>query len=122
MSSANRCRAIARRVVERLRPPALLATHEVDRASVDEGEDPRAGLRALGRIRGRRAPHREKPLLDGVLGEPVVAEHPKREPVGHPTDPVVQLRERRLVATGDECHECFVGEMRERLTHCAQRR
>ena len=36
-------------VVERLGSPALLATDEVDRAPVHEREDPRRGLRALGR-------------------------------------------------------------------------
>ena len=82
-----------------------------------EREDPRARLRALGPEAGGRAPDAEEGLLDGVLREPVVAQHPEREPVGDPADTVVELGQRRLVAAGDECDEGLVGKVGEVPAH-----
>ena len=64
-----------------------------------------------------RPPDAEERLLDGVLGEPVVAEDPEGEAVGDPADAVVQLGQRALVAAGDECDESLVREMSEVPAH-----
>ena len=60
-------------LAQRLGAAPLLPADEVDGAPVDEGEDPRARLRAL-RAEGRgAAPDGEKAFLHRVLGEPIVA-------------------------------------------------
>jgi hypothetical protein len=40
-----------RKLVDRVGTPALLAAHEIDRATMHEGQDPRAGLAVLGQER-----------------------------------------------------------------------
>ena len=78
---------------------------------MDEREDPGARLRAF-RAEGRcGAPDGEHALLDRVLGEPLVANDAKREPVCDAADPVVQLSERGLVPPGDERDQGLVGQM-----------
>ena len=104
-------------LVERLRPASLLAAHEVDGAPMDERQDPRGRLRPLGPEAGCRAPHAEEGFLHGVLGEPVVPEHPEREAVRHPADAVVELGQRSLVVARDERHEGLVREMSEVPAH-----
>ena len=84
---------------------------------MDEGQDPGARLGALGPESGSRAPHPEKRLLHGILGEPVVAQHPEGETVGDPADAVVQLGQRAFVAAGDECDESLVREVSEVPAH-----
>ena len=51
------------------------------------------------------------------LGVPIVAEHAQREPVPDASDPVVQLRERVLVAASHERDQSLVGEMGVMLAH-----
>ena len=82
-----------------------------------ERQDPGARLGALGPERRRPSPDPEERLLHGVLGEPVVAEHPERETVGDPADAVVQLGQRAFVAAGDERDESLVREVSEVLAH-----
>src|SRR5262249_40979825 len=77
--------------LQRLRAAALLAAHEVDRAPVDERQDPGARAGALREEPGRRAPDGQEGVLDGVLGERVVAEDAQREPVGDAAETVVEL-------------------------------
>ena len=60
---------------------------------------------------------REEPLLHRVLRQPVVAQHAVREAVRDAADAVVELGQRRLVATRDERDERLVREMSEVLTH-----
>ena len=47
-------------------------------------------------------PEGEERLLDGVLGQALVAEDPEGEAVGDPSEPVVELGERRLVGPRDQ--------------------
>ena len=108
---------LAIRLVQRVGAPALLASDEVDGAAVHEREDPGARLRPVGRIRGRGAPDAEKALLDGVLGEPVVAHDAVGQTVGDATDAVVQLRQRPFVAARDEGDERLIGQVRLILPH-----
>ena len=111
---------VARRLrgrVERLGPARLLAADEVDRAPVDQREDPGAGLRALGDEARRRAPDGDEALLHGVLGERGIAHDPEGEPVGDPAETVVQLRQRVFVGAGDEGDERLVREMSEPAGH-----
>jgi hypothetical protein len=84
---------------------------------MDEGEDPRARLRALCAIGRRASPHLEKGLLDGVLGEALVTQDAERKPVRDAPDAVVELRERVLVASRHERDECLVREMCLLLAH-----
>jgi hypothetical protein len=69
-------------VLERVGAPALLAADEIDRAPVDEREDPRARLPALGHEARRPAPDAEERLLHRVLRQGLVAQDPQRESVG----------------------------------------
>ena len=110
-------RQIDRCFVERVGSAAFLAAHEIDGPPMHEREDPRARLRAFGAEAGGRTPDAEEGLLDGVLREPVVAQHPEREPVGDPADTVVQLGQRGLVTAGDECDEGLVGKVGEVPAH-----
>ena len=96
-----------------LRAPALLAPHEVDRAAVDERQDPRRGLRALGNERARAPPEAEEGFLDCVLRERLVPQDPVRQAVGDPSDPVVELRQGGFLRARDERDERFVGEVSE---------
>src|SRR2546425_431737 len=66
--------------VERLAAAALLSADEIDRAPVDDGENPRARLGALAQKAPRRAPDAQEGLLHGVLGEGPVAQDAQREP------------------------------------------
>ena len=59
----------------------------------------------------------EERVLHGVLGEPVVAQHAEREAVGDAPDAVVQLSQRRFVATGDERDEGLVRQVCEVPAH-----
>ena len=84
---------------------------------MDEREDPRARLGAVG-AEGRRAPpHCEEPLLHRILGQAIVAHHALREAECDPAHPVVQLAERGLVPPGDERDERFVREVGVLLAH-----
>ena len=65
-------------------------------------QEPRARLRPLRHEPVGVAPRREEPFLYHVLGELLVADDSKREPVGDPTEPVVQLGEGGLVRARDE--------------------
>ena len=84
---------------------------------MDEREDPRARLRALGAERRGGPPDLEERLLHRVLGVALVAQHAQREPVGDPADAVVQLGERVLVAARDERDQSLVGEVGVVLAH-----
>jgi hypothetical protein len=84
---------------------------------VDEREDPRAGLAALGPVDGSRAPDGEEGLLHGVLGECSVAQDAEGEPVGDAAETVVQLAERAVLAPGGERDQRLVGEVREVARH-----
>ncbi len=84
---------------------------------MDEREDPRARLRALGAERRCAAPDLEERLLHRVLGVPLVAQHPQRQPVRDAADAVVELGQRVLVAARDERDQGFVGEMSVVLAH-----
>src|SRR5205823_7402623 len=101
--------------VDRLAAAALLATDEVDRAPVDERQDPGARLGPLGEEAAGGAPDGEERLLDGVLGEHRVAENPECEPVGDAAVAVVELSERALLATRDQRKEGLVRILDERL-------
>ena len=78
---------------------------------MDEREDPRRRLRALGEEARCAAPHREEALLHGVLCERPVAEHPHAEPVRDAAVAVVKLAERGLVRPRDEGDDRLVGEV-----------
>ena len=56
-------------------------------------------------------PDLEERLLYGVLRVPLVAQHPERQAVRDPADPVVELGQRVLVTACDEGDQGFVGEM-----------
>ena len=109
-------------LVERFGATALLAPDEIDGAPVHERQDPGARLGALRPERGGGAPDREESLLDGVLGQPLVAQDTQRETVGDASDAIVELGESRLVAPRDERDEGFVREMSEVLAHRPGRR
>ena len=68
------------------------------------------------------APEPEEGLLHRVLGERLVAEDPVGEAVRGAADPVVELRERRLVRPRDERDERLVGEVSEVATAHRRRR
>jgi len=78
------------RALERLAATDVLAANEVDGAAVDERQDPRARLGALGEEAVGVAPDAEEGLLNGVLGERLVAQDPQREPVGDTAEAVVE--------------------------------
>ena len=59
----------------------------------------------------------EERLLNSVLGEALVTQDAQREAVRDAPDPVVELRERVLVAPGDERDEGLVGEVCVLLAH-----
>ena len=103
--------------VQRLGAAALLAAHDVDRATVDERHDPGARLRPLGAERRGGAPDGEEALLDGVLREALVAEHPVGDAVGDAADAVVELGQGVLVPARDHRHEGLVREVREVFAH-----
>ena len=84
---------------------------------MDEREDPRRCLRALGRECRSGAPDRQERLLDGVLGEPVVAQHAERETERGTAHAVVERGERRLVAPRNESDQGFLGKVRELVAH-----
>ena len=84
---------------------------------MDEREDPRARLRALG-AEGRRAPpDLEERLLHGILRVALVAQDAQRQTVGDARDAVVELGERTLVSSRDERHQGLVGQMSVVLAH-----
>src|SRR5881392_646369 len=82
---------------ERLRTPPVFAANEIDRAAVDERQKPCAGLATFGHEAVGVPPRSEKTLLDGILGQTLVAEDPQGEPICHPAEAVIELCERRLV-------------------------
>ena len=47
----------------------------------------------------------------------LVAQDAQRQTVGHARHPVVELRERIFVSSGNEGDECFVGQMSVVLAH-----
>ena len=99
------------RVVERVAAAALLPAHDVDGAPVHEREDPRARLRALDEEPVGGAPDGEERLLDGVLGERLVAEDAQREAVGLAGVAVVDLGERAIVGPGDKLEQSLVRQV-----------
>ena len=98
-------------VGERLGASSLLPPYEVDRPAMHEREHPGARLRALGAEGGGSTPDGEEPVLHGVLGEAVVAQHAQREPVRDAPDPIVELGEGILVPPGDERDQGLVREV-----------
>src|SRR5207245_131260 len=85
---------VRRRRLERLGAPPLLASHQVDRAAVDEGQQPVPRRSALGDEPRRRAPRREERLLDGVLRERFVSQYAQGKSPGDAAEAVVELGER----------------------------
>ena len=75
---------------------------------MDEREDPRARLRALGAKARRVPPDLKECLLHGVLGVTLIAQDAQRQTVGDARDAVVELGERTLVSTRNERHQGFV--------------
>ena len=55
--------------------------------------------------------------MHGVLRVALVAKHAKCEPERDPPHTVVELRQRGLVATGDQRHQGLVGEVGVLLAH-----
>ncbi len=100
-------------MLERLAAATFLAANEVDGASVDERQDPRARLRALGKEAVGGAPDAEERVLDCVLRQRVVAQDSQREAVRHATEPVVELGKRLLVGARDERDQSLVRDLRE---------
>ena len=96
---------------------ALFASHEVDRATVHEGQQPRARLGALRPVGAGGAPDLEERLLDGVLGQGRVLEDLVCEPVCDLAEPVVELVESVLVSPGNRLDESFVGALRGLPAH-----
>ena len=95
----------------RVRGPGLLAADEVDGLVVHERQEPRRGLRA-GDVEPRgTAPDGEEPLLDGVLRQRRVADDPQGQSVGRSAVPVVQRRERAVVARGAARYQACVREL-----------
>ena len=103
--------------VERLRAAGLFPADEIDRAPVDQRQDPGAGLGALRDEAGGRPPDREEALLHRVLGERGIANDPQREAVGDAAEAVVELREGVLVGPRYESDQRLVREMSEPATH-----
>ena len=106
------------RCLERLPAPALFAPHEIDRAPVDEREEPRPRFRTFGHELVGASPRLKECFLHGILGERLVPQDSQRETVCHATEPVVQLGERVVVGSRHECDNSFVREVGE----CAQHR
>ncbi len=82
-----------------------------------ERQDPGARLPALRHEARRRPPDREEGLLDGVLGERLIAQDAQREAVRRAPVTVVQLGERPLLRARREQDECLVGEVGELAGH-----
>ena len=99
----------------------LLTADEVDGAAVDERQQPRARLGALGPVRAGAAPDLEERLLDGVFGESRVLQDLVREAVGDLAEAVVELAERVLVGPGDGFDEFLVRALRGRPGSSAAR-
>src|ERR671934_43259 len=91
----------------------VLAADEVDRASVDDRQDPRARARALGEEAVGGPPDGEKRLLHRVLRERLVAQDPQREAVGDSAETIVELCQRVLVRGRDEREERLVREVHQ---------
>ncbi len=117
LGAAGDRRAFAIRVLERLGAAALLASHEIDGAAMHESQDPGARLCPVGRVGRGCAPEREEALLHGVFRQPVVAQDAVREAVRDAAYTVVELGQRRLVATRDERDERLIREVSLVLTH-----
>ena len=99
--------------LEGLGAPALLAADEIDRAAVDERQQPRARLRPLGGEPAGGPPDAEESLLHCVLRQRVVAENPERETVGQPAEAAVKLGERLVVCARDQRQNGLVRQMRK---------
>jgi tyrosyl-tRNA synthetase len=84
---------------------------------VDERQHPGARLRAFGHESRRSPPDDEKRLLDGVLGQALVTQDAKGEPVGGSAEAVVELGEGFLVVAGNERDERLVGEVGQIRAH-----
>ena len=120
VAGARSARAV---VVERVGAPALLAADDVDGAPVDERQDPRARLRALGAERAGRAPDGQERLLHCVLGERRVAHDAQREPVRDAAVAVVELaRAPPRPPRADEGEQRLVREVRVVAAAVARRR
>ncbi len=81
--------------------------------AVDERQDPRARLRALGQEAVGVAPDAEEGFLHGVLGQRLVAQDPQGEPVGDAAEAVVERGQRVVVGVRDEGEQCLVGKARQ---------
>src|SRR5262249_19106420 len=88
--------------IEGVGASSLLAANDVDRAAMDERQDPGARLGALGEEAAGRAPDGEKRLLNRVLGESGVADDAHGKPVGGAAVAIVELSQRLLVPAGNE--------------------
>ena len=99
--------------LEGLGAPALLAADEIDRAAVDERQQPRARLRPLRGEPAGGSPDAEEGVLHCVLRQGVVAEDPERKAVGQPAEAAVELGKRLVVCARDQRQHRLVRQMRK---------
>jgi hypothetical protein len=95
-------------IVKRIGAPTLFAANEVDRASMDERQDPGARLRLLGQEVVGAAPHSEEALLHRILGKRLVAQNTVGKRVRRTAIAVVQLGQCRLVRSRCKSDDGFV--------------
>jgi len=91
----------------------LLAADKVDRAAVDERENPRARFPPLRDEARRRPPHGQEGLLHRILRKGRVADDADREAIRNGAEAVVELGKRAVVSSREECDEGFVREVGE---------
>ena len=89
-------------------PVGLLAADRVDGLVVDHRQQP-GGDAATAAVEGAGiAPDAEEDVLQHVLGQDVVTEHPAGEREGRPAEPLVQVVDRSPVTGGDPAHQLEV--------------
>ncbi len=94
--------------IEGVGPAPLLTADEIDSTPVDQRQQPRRGLAAGGVERDGRAPGGEERLLDGVLGQHLVAQDPEGEAIGDSAEAVVQRGQGLVVGPRDERQQRLV--------------
>ena len=87
---------------------SLLVSDVIDRAPVNEGEQPGGRLGALRAVAASLPPRGQKRLLDSILGEGLVAEYSDREPESRPGVTLIELPEGALVPTRHEREQVLV--------------
>jgi hypothetical protein len=86
----------------------LLDADRIDRATVDEGEEPGTRVSPSRIEAGRRSPDVEECLLNGILRESAVPENSNRHPVSQARVLAIELVEGANVALSDTAQQVLI--------------